>query len=92
MTTTTHSSPPNSLFSEALANAMAPFAGTRPRRFAPQQAAAVPARQPRLGLLDRLDGWFTRQEQQQREAYLAQAQDIYDLERRILHLERHGSF
>jgi hypothetical protein len=91
MTTTTRSLPPSPLFSEALAIALAPFAGIRPRPSATQQAA-TPSRLPRLGLLERLDRWFTRQDQRQREAYLAQAQDIYDLERRILHLERHGSF
>ena len=45
---------------------------------------------PAAGLLDRLDHWFWRQEQRQREAYLAQASDIYDLERRMRHLERFG--
>jgi hypothetical protein len=92
MTTTIRSLPPSPLFGEALAIALAAFAGTRPPRSAARNEAAVPAREPRLGLLVRLDGWFTRQEQRQREAYLAQAQDIHDLERRMLHLERHGSF
>ena len=88
---TTHSLSHSSLFGDALAIALAPFGGNKARRSTAQQAAA-PSRPPRLGLLDRLDGWFTRQEQRQREAYLAQAQDIHDLERRMLHLERHGSF
>jgi len=46
------------------------------------------ARSP--GLLDRLDHWFWQQEQREREAYLAQSSDIYDLERRMRQLERCG--
>jgi hypothetical protein len=92
MTTTIHPTPRNSLFGDGLEIALAAFAGPQAPRFAPRRAeASAPARQPRLTLLDRLDGWFTRQEQRQREAYLAQSQDICDLERRIRHLERHGS-
>jgi len=48
------------------------------------------AKAPSAGLLDRLDHWFWQQEQRQREAYLAQASDIYDLERRMRQLERCG--
>lgn len=36
----------------------------------------------------RLNDWFYKQQVDQREAYLAQATDIFDLERRIRHLER----
>lgn len=36
----------------------------------------------------RLNDWFYRQQVDQREAYLAQSTDIFDLERRIRHLER----
>ena len=35
-----------------------------------------------------VDNWFYRRELQEREAYLAQSADIFDLERRIRHLER----
>ena len=52
--------------------------------------ALKPAETPRAGLLDRLDGWFWRQEQKQREAYLAQASDIFELERRMEALDREG--
>jgi hypothetical protein len=40
------------------------------------------------GLLDRLDAWFWRQRQSAHETYLAQSQDIFDLERRMRSLER----
>ncbi len=63
------------------------------RRHAPRasKAAAAPAKHdatPRLTLLDRLDGWFWRQMQKDREAYLARSSDVFDLERRIDALER----
>jgi len=41
-----------------------------------------------LSLLQRLDRWFWQQQVREREAYLAQSQDIFELERRIRHLER----
>jgi hypothetical protein len=40
------------------------------------------------GLLDRLDNWLWRQRQAADERYLAQSQDVFDLERRIASLER----
>ena len=45
-------------------------------------------RAPRATLLDRLDAWFWRQMQKEREAYLARATDVFDLERRIDAIER----
>ena len=39
-------------------------------------------------LLDRLDAWFWRQVQNDREAYLARSRDVFELERRIDALER----
>jgi hypothetical protein len=42
-------------------------------------------------LADRIDGWFARARQREQEAYLAQAQDQSDLERRIRVLERNGT-
>lgn len=42
----------------------------------------------RPSLTRRLNDWFYRQQVDQREAYLAQSTDIFDLERRIRHLER----
>jgi hypothetical protein len=40
--------------------------------------------------LDGVDNWFWRQQQRQREAHLAQAKDIFDLEERMRRLERSG--
>jgi len=40
------------------------------------------------GFLDRLDNWFADQELKSREAFLAQAVDIVDLEQRLRWLER----
>lgn len=42
-------------------------------------------------LADRIDAWFARARQREQEAYLAQAQDHVDLERRIRALERSGN-
>ena len=39
-------------------------------------------------LVNRLDNWLYRQQVKQREAYLAESQDIFELEARIRHLER----
>jgi len=41
-----------------------------------------------LTLLQRLDRWFWRQQVREREAYLAQSQDIFELEERMRGLER----
>jgi hypothetical protein len=42
-------------------------------------------------LADRIDGWFARARQREQEAYLSQAHDHVDLERRLRALERSGS-
>jgi uncharacterized protein DUF3563 len=42
-------------------------------------------------LLDRLDAWLWRQEQKRREAYLADARDLFELERRMEAIDR-GAF
>jgi hypothetical protein len=39
-------------------------------------------------LLDRLDTWFWRRRQSADETYLAQSQDVFELERRMRALER----
>jgi hypothetical protein len=44
------------------------------------------ARSP--GFFERIDRWFWRQTMREREAYLAGAQDIFELEERIRRLER----
>jgi len=42
----------------------------------------------RKSLLDRLDTWFWRQRQNANEAYLAQSQDVFELESRMRAIER----
>ena len=58
-------------------------------------AIPAPAREPRDGFWQRLaatvDDWFYRQQVKEREAYFAQAQDIFDLENRIRHYEQRSS-
>ena len=49
-------------------------------------AKGIATRSPTL--LERLDAWFWRQEQKDREAYLAGSADVFDLERRIDAIER----
>ena len=51
------------------------------------RAAAAPARGWIGRLFDRIEGWAWERELRQREAYLAQAQDLYDLERRMRQLD-----
>jgi hypothetical protein len=60
---------------------------------APLGEAPVPKAKSagRLGIFARLDRWFWNQEMKQREAWLAQSQDIFELERRMRVLERLGS-
>jgi hypothetical protein len=53
----------------------------------PAKASASPERR-RPGLISAIADWFHRQEVKEREAYLAQSADIFDLERRIRFLER----
>jgi len=43
---------------------------------------------PRLGLVDRLDRWFSEQQQRSTEARLAKAHDVFELERMIRDLDR----
>ena len=52
--------------------------------------AVVPAieRSPKQHWLDRLDGWLWRIHQRDREAYLAGAQDVFELERRMRAYDR----
>jgi hypothetical protein len=52
------------------------------------QSGSASANAPGDSLLDRLDAWFWRQRQRANEAYLAQAQDVFDLEARMRAIER----
>ena len=54
----------------------------------PARRGATRADTKRRTLLDRLDRWFWRQQQKEQEAYLAGAQDVFDLERRIDAIDR----
>jgi len=60
---------------------LAEFAGNK--RVRPTPAAA-----PRKPWLDVLDTWFWKQRQRARDAYLAQSQDVFEVERRMRELER----
>ena len=71
---------------------MAEALGKRTRQARPaatrlRAAAAAPTARA-LGILDRLDGWFWRQEQKARDDYLATSADVFELERRIEALDR----
>ncbi|HEV2978888.1 MAG TPA: DUF3563 family protein [Casimicrobiaceae bacterium] len=59
-------------------------------RFNPSRRFAGQGKARSGGVFDRLDHWFWRQAQRDREAYLAGARDIYELEERIRRLERSG--
>jgi hypothetical protein len=55
----------------------------------PAQAGdAVPTPSRRLTLFERFDRWVARMRQRDRERYLAQANDVFELEARIRELER----
>ena len=53
-----------------------------------ETVTAHPTPTEHRGLLDRIDTWFWKQELKSREAFLAQAVDIVDLEQRMRWLER----
>ena len=64
----------------------------QPDVFERPEASQSPPPPPRRGLLDRLDHWFWIREQRATEAYLAQSQDVHDLEARIRHLEHRALY
>ena len=68
--------------------ALAGFGGGRGNTRPGRPGATARAESQKRGLLDRLDAWFWRQQQNAREDYLAGARDVYDLERRIDALDR----
>src|SRR5579864_1170332 len=79
------------LLAEALGRPWKPRrAPRRAETHAPAKPAAKAVESARAGWLDRLDAWFWRQEQKDREAYLAGSRDIFELERRIELLDREG--
>ena len=54
----------------------------------PSRRLGTTPKKTRLNLLDRLEAWQWRQSQKDREAYLSQSKDVFDLERRIAAMER----
>ena len=70
--------------------AQSTFAKDMPALSGPKVPAKRPGplNEPRR-FLAAIDNWFYRQRLKEREAYLAQSADIFELERRIQHLERH---
>lgn len=66
----------------------AALAGLGARRKPAQSLARDSAAQRPLTLLQRFDRWLWQQQVREREAYLAQSKDVFELEARIRHLER----
>lgn len=82
--------PDHSLMSAMLSLAQVTFLDTLPAGAEERAKRPEPTRRPGWlsRALARLDHWFYRQREKEREAYLAQAQDIADLERRLRQLDR----
>ena len=72
-------------FYEALPSNVQHRAPVAPGNLAPKRAPQPNALQRGLAALD---GWFYRQRLASREKYLAQAQNVFDLEARMRELER----
>jgi hypothetical protein len=81
-------------FDDSFVGDVAAFLSALGRRIAtrnPERRSARPSDNPptpKASLLDRLDRWLSRQEQQSREDYLAGSRDVFELERRIDALDR----
>ena len=97
MNTLRHAFPDHTLIGTCIKLAQSTFYEALPSNIdhlAPTAPAVLPGvkRNPREGLLRRwsntLESWMHRQQVKEREAYLAQAQDIFELEYRIRELER----
>lgn len=76
--------------------AQSTFQQTMPAVALPREAELPASAQPREGFIRRcveaFDAWTYRQQLNEREAYLAQSQDIFDLENRLRQLDRRASF
>jgi hypothetical protein len=75
------------LMADSLGAAARPSAARSPRA---AKALPAPVAAPRTSLLDRLDRWYWRREQKARDAFLAESADVFELERRIVAIERSG--
>ena len=71
-----------------LANALAFH--PQPRDSEPHQESGKPVDR-RPGFFERQDRWLWRQEMKEREAWLAESKDIFELEARMRMLDRVGS-
>ena len=54
----------------------------------PADPAAEVHAEPKVSLMERFDRWLWQQHVREREAYLAESKDIFELEERIRRLER----
>jgi hypothetical protein len=63
------------------------LAGVWPRRKAAKHTERDSASSRSVTLVQRFDRWLWQRQVREREAYLAQSQDIFELERRMRHLE-----
>ena len=73
--------------------AQATFSDVMPSKADPKKAPAYrPQASQEPDWMTKLGNWFHRQEVKNREAYLAQSTDIFDLERRIRYLERRAYY
>jgi hypothetical protein len=61
---------------------------SEPKSTGARKPDAKAPQSPKLGLLERFDRWLWRQHVREREAYLAESKDIFELEERIRVLER----
>jgi hypothetical protein len=67
---------------------LAPVQSETNKTEAKSDASRAPSVRGWLGrLFDRLEAWSWEREMREREAYLARAQDLYDLEARMRHLD-----
>jgi hypothetical protein len=72
--------------------AQATFSDVMPSKLDPKAPASLVRVPNERGWMTALGNWFHRQEVKNREAYLAQSTDIFDLERRIRYLERRAYY
>jgi hypothetical protein len=92
--------PENTLVGHCIALAHATFYDALPSNVEhkpPIAPATLPSKRIGIGaafarFMEALDAWFYRQRMKEREAYLAQAVDVYDVERRMRELERNPAY